>query len=56
MLALVPFDLIREILSFLGNWSSGVDLSTPELTKENVVGAAVVFVLFLISLLATQDA
>ena len=25
MLALVPFDLIREVLSFLGNWSGGVN-------------------------------
>ncbi len=56
MLALVPFDLIREIFSFLGDWSSGVNFSTPELTKENIGGAAVVFVLFLISLMATQDA
>lgn len=56
MLALVPFELIREILAFLGTWSSGIDISTPELTKENLVAAAVVIGLFLISLMAVQEA
>jgi hypothetical protein len=55
MLALVPLDLIVEILSFLGDWSGSVEFSAPELTKENAAGAAVVFVLFLVSLMATQD-
>ena len=56
MLALVPLEPIGELLSFLGTWSGNIDFSTPEMTKENAIGAAVVFVLFLISLLATQDA
>ena len=55
MLALVPFDMIREILSFLGTWTGSVDFSAPELTKENFIGAAVVVGLFAISLMATQE-
>ena len=55
MLALVPIDMISDVFSLLGNWSEGLNISAPEMTKENAFGAAIVVVLFVMSLLATQD-
>lgn len=56
MLALVPFDVIGEFLSLLGTWSSSIDITAPKISFENGIGTAVIIGLFLISLMATQDA
>ena len=56
MLDLVPFDVIGEFLSLLGIWSDSIDFTAPKISFENGIGTAVIVGLFVISLLATQDA
>ena len=56
MLVLVPFDVIGEFLSLFGTWSDSIDFTAPKISFENGIAIGVVVVLFLVSLMATQDA
>ena len=56
MLALVPFDVIGEFLSLLGSWSGSLGFTAPEISFKDGIGTAVIVGLFVISLMATQDA
>ncbi len=56
MLALVPFEVIGEFLSMIGSWSGSINFAAPQVSFENGIAIGVVVVLFLVSLMATQDA
>ena len=56
MIALVPFDVIGEFLSLLGSWSGSLGFTAPEISFKDGIGTAVIVGLFVISLMATQDA